>query len=238
MLVILGLLTGGILAGQSLIHAAELRQVSTNLQKYKTATHAFRDKYFAIPGDMPNATSVWGADTGCGSGYPTYTTNATCNGSGNGTVYDPGVAWTARETHDFWNHLAHAGLIEGVYSGSLGGQPWTVTPGVNAPAFPLNSAGAYYVASRDSAGDLLSLFVPDGQLIIYIREFARQYAVLSAADSWNLDTKMDDGLPRTGYLRGGANYPGCIPFPPNDSVYNLSSTTGINGCILAYMIGS
>ncbi|MBN9993879.1 prepilin-type N-terminal cleavage/methylation domain-containing protein, partial [Listeria monocytogenes] len=59
-LVILGLLTGGILAGQSLIRAAELRSVGEEYQKNRTAVATFRDKYFAIPGDMTNATSFWG----------------------------------------------------------------------------------------------------------------------------------------------------------------------------------
>ena len=50
-LVILGLLTGGILAGQSLIRAAELRSISTDYSRYIAAVQAFRDKYFALPGD-------------------------------------------------------------------------------------------------------------------------------------------------------------------------------------------
>jgi prepilin-type N-terminal cleavage/methylation domain-containing protein len=55
-LVILGLLTGGILAGQSLIRAAELRSITTQFNQYVSATQSFRDKYMALPGDMPNAT--------------------------------------------------------------------------------------------------------------------------------------------------------------------------------------
>ncbi|PZP83692.1 MAG: type II secretion system protein, partial [Azospirillum brasilense] len=46
-LVILGLLTGGILGGQSLIRAAELRTISTDANRYITAAQTFRDKYFA-----------------------------------------------------------------------------------------------------------------------------------------------------------------------------------------------
>ena len=60
-LVILGLLTGGILAGQSLIRAAELRAVTTEYQRYVAAVQTFRDKYMALPGDMPNAIAFWGA---------------------------------------------------------------------------------------------------------------------------------------------------------------------------------
>jgi prepilin-type N-terminal cleavage/methylation domain-containing protein len=48
-LVILGLLTGGILTGQNLIRAAELRSAVTELQRHQASTQSFRDKYFAIP---------------------------------------------------------------------------------------------------------------------------------------------------------------------------------------------
>lgn len=63
-LVILGLLVGGILGGQSLIHAAELRAIPTETEKYQTALNTFRMKYFALAGDFDKATSFWGnADT-------------------------------------------------------------------------------------------------------------------------------------------------------------------------------
>lgn len=56
-LVILGLLVGGILAGQSLIRASELRAVTSEQARIVTAIQAFRDKYFALPGDMRNAST-------------------------------------------------------------------------------------------------------------------------------------------------------------------------------------
>ena len=56
-LVILGLLVGGVLTGQSLIRAAELRTVSTQYATFSTAVNTFRDKYFTIPGDMTNASA-------------------------------------------------------------------------------------------------------------------------------------------------------------------------------------
>ena len=58
-LVILGLLVGGVLSGQSLIRAAELRAATQEYQRYYTATQTFRDKYFAIPGDFNNAQAFW-----------------------------------------------------------------------------------------------------------------------------------------------------------------------------------
>src|SRR6187399_2125428 len=87
-LVILGLLTGGILAGQSLIRAAELRAVSTEYSKFVTAGRSFRDKYFALPGDMANATSFWGTAVTCpGKVTADARTDArTCNGDGTGQI--------------------------------------------------------------------------------------------------------------------------------------------------------
>ena len=83
-LVILGLLTGGILGGQSLIRAAELRSVSTEAARYTTAVYSFRDKYMALPGDMPNATAFWGAAPDCSA--QTASGASTCNGNGDGML--------------------------------------------------------------------------------------------------------------------------------------------------------
>jgi prepilin-type N-terminal cleavage/methylation domain-containing protein len=68
-LVILGLLVGGVLAGQSLIRAAQLRAVTAQVGQYAAASKTFRDKYFALPGDLPNATSFWPVNpSGCPAG--------------------------------------------------------------------------------------------------------------------------------------------------------------------------
>src|SRR5690606_1501704 len=86
-LVILGLLTGGILGGQSLIKAAELRSVATERQQWQIAINSFKGKYRALPGDMPNATAFWGvaANGGGGAGCAQFisTGTETCDGNGN-----------------------------------------------------------------------------------------------------------------------------------------------------------
>jgi prepilin-type N-terminal cleavage/methylation domain-containing protein len=115
-LVILGLLTGGVLAGQSLIRAAELRSVNNEATKYISAVHTFRDKYFALPGDMANATRFWGAAhaTPATCRNTVSTSAATCDGNGDGRVLQTG---TSMEQMRFWQHLANAGLLEGSYDG-------------------------------------------------------------------------------------------------------------------------
>lgn len=115
-LVILGLLTGGILGGQSLIRAAELRAVSTEYSRYATAMSSFRDKYFAVPGDMSNATQFWGTAAACpGTNATPSTTQATCDGNSSGGVDI--LTPASNEVFRFWQHLANAGLVEGSYSG-------------------------------------------------------------------------------------------------------------------------
>lgn len=118
-LVILGLLTGGILAGQSLIRAAELRSITSDFSRYLTATQTFRDKYMAIPGDMNNAVSFWNRQINQAWCLPTsgatVTTPGTCNGDGDGVIEFAGAASQSSEFAQFWRQLAFAGLVEGDY---------------------------------------------------------------------------------------------------------------------------
>src|SRR5690349_20889612 len=92
-LVILGLLTGGILAGQSLIRAAELRSVVTEYQRFITASHTFRDKFGGIPGDFRSATRFWGLQSAAfpsdciSNSSASVVSTGVCDGNGNGRVY-------------------------------------------------------------------------------------------------------------------------------------------------------
>ena len=44
-LVVIGLITGGILVGQDLIQAGQLRSVISQVEKYETAANSFKLKY-------------------------------------------------------------------------------------------------------------------------------------------------------------------------------------------------
>src|SRR3984885_3925644 len=54
-LVIIGLIVGGVLVGQDLIKAAEIRATVSQIEKYNTAANTFQTKYNALPGDVPAA---------------------------------------------------------------------------------------------------------------------------------------------------------------------------------------
>lgn len=236
-LVILGLLTGGILAGQSLIRASELRSVSTQLQRLNGATQAFRDKYFALPGDMANATKFWGAETTCPSTDRTAKT-LTCNGNGDGQI-----AWD-NESFSYWQHLANAGLIEGSYWGVAGpGAVYDHICGSNAPASRLGGNTCWRVLNFGSppasdpaffAGDYGNVF----QLGMQVVNTWPTGNVLKPEEMWNIDVKMDDGRPGYGQIVSGENYTYCHNAPyaggadPAVAEYRLDNPNA--GCILIF----
>jgi prepilin-type N-terminal cleavage/methylation domain-containing protein len=58
-LVIIGLIIGGVLAGRDLIRAAELRSLVSEVERYNSAVNAFKLKYNCLPGDCATATNFW-----------------------------------------------------------------------------------------------------------------------------------------------------------------------------------
>lgn len=199
-LVILGLLTGGILAGQNLIRAAELRAVSTEKDRIISAVHTFRDKYFALPGDMRNATAFW-TEAASGAACKTSTAAGTCDGDGNGGIQN--APTNSNEIFRAWQHLALAGLIEGSYSGvsGAGNALVDVEIGINAMRSKLSQAGWMFWDGGNYAGDTewfagqygntMSVGVEDGTTWSDGPTFTPE-------EAWNIDTKTDDGQPGTG----------------------------------------
>lgn len=208
-LVILGLLVGGILGGQALIRAAELRSIPTQLNQFQTAVNTFKDKYFALPGDIKNATSFWGnTSTGSTGGECTSQDTAlgsgtqTCNGDGSGLLEQ-----NDNEILRFWQHLANAGLIDGNYTGTKSStNSYSSTPGVNCPKGKMGNSGwaaRAYTISAPFSGDTHHY---DGNALAgNMYRFASHSPnetpnspILTPAEAWNVDTKMDDGIPGTG----------------------------------------
>lgn len=68
-LVILGLLAGGTLAGQALIHAAEVRGGISDIEDQVVAYNMFRERYGCVPGDCIKSTRYFeNVDNGDGNG--------------------------------------------------------------------------------------------------------------------------------------------------------------------------
>jgi prepilin-type N-terminal cleavage/methylation domain-containing protein len=210
-LVILGLLTGGILGGQSLIRAAELRSVSNEYARYIAASHTFRDKYFAIPGDFRDATRFWQRQTATGdcvsnSGAGTNSAGA-CDGNGDGIIEISPAATQSGEMFQYWRQLALAGLIEGTYSGSAGaGSGSHCALGTNCPRSRLNNAGfgirqinGYFAGNTADWAGNYGIFFDFGSAAA---DGTPQGNIMKPEEAWNIDTKADDGKPGTGKVLG------------------------------------
>ncbi len=226
-LVILGLLVGGILAGRSLIRASELRSVMTEASKYSSAVFSFRDKYFALPGDMANATQFWQAATVCpGTSVNPSTDNKTCDGNGDGLIGATGS--TAYERFRLWQQLASAALVEGTFTGvpgSAGG--YHVVLGQNAPNSRLTPSG-WSALSTAAAGNWLQFGV--GQAA----NGSNNVAAITPPEAWNIDSKMDDGNPGVGKIR--SNLAPCTDGVAAPSGVYVLSTTDIACSLQFYMI--
>ncbi len=235
-LVILGLLVGGVLAGQSLIRAAELRVVTTEYTRYITASQSFRDKYFMLPGDISNAQSFWGSAAACPGTSAQPSTNATtCNGNGDGAImYYAG----SNELYRYWQHLANAGLVEGTYSGVTGGaaNSYTSIVGTNVPRSKLNGAG--WSAYNYGTQLISSTWAFEGvyENIFFLgsnyADYLSDTPVLKPEEAWNIDTKLDDGKPGTGLVRVRESLTSCHDAGTSNSAalagtarYALATTT-------------
>lgn len=205
-LVILGLLTGGILAGRSLIRAAELRAISTEYQRFAAAANSFRDQYLSIPGDMNTATRFWGkysANAWCLSNSgAAITSPGTCDGNGDGELTTAGNANESGERFQFWKQLALAGLIEGTYTGLAGsGGANSGVAGTNNPPSKLTNAG-WGANHYNTNGDANNFAQNYGNHFVFGADQAGNYnqtaAILTPEELWGIDTKLDDGKPGTG----------------------------------------
>lgn len=235
-LVIIGLITGGILAGQSLVRASELRAFTTETSRYVAAVNAFRDKYQQLPGDMGNATAYWGKDNAnCSWHTGTAATPGTCNGDGNGKiVWD----YTAGEDLRAWQQLAMAGLIEGSYTGF-----GEVAVGGNVPASKVSRAayGLYtsdwmgFASNHAAATARLRLIFGAPRVVMAGMTFMNN-SVLKPEEAWNLDTKMDDGKASTGLmtvLNGDDATSSCIGSGP---AYDFALSNSAKTCKAMYVV--
>lgn len=215
-LVIIGLIVGGILTGQDLIHASELNAIQSDVNRYSVAVNTFRLKYNGLPGDLVNAQSYWGAETCPGSGA-TADVAGTCNGNNN-AIFD------GNEPYRAWEHLRLAGLISGGYSGRVGASPNFIVAGENMPATQLN--GMVIPGYMSSANAALYTYNKMGNYFQFISTGSTPF--LTPADTASIDGKYDDGLPAFGKISTPNNTvaPGCASSnTASAAVYQVSSSS-------------
>lgn len=241
-LVILGLLVGTVLSGQSLIRASELRNLSSEITRYQTAIYTFREKYFGLPGDITNATQFWGTDP---DGCPTHTNRIakteTCNGDGNG-VFSNGT-----ENFRAWQQLANANLITGTYSGVNGANTSNDSdPGINVPLMKYGKSNGFTLIYSPTTATYAYYGTTGNMIAIgYCGTWDCIQGAFKAEDTWNIDTKLDDGLPASGIIRprngSPTGHPNCSNGADNSAAaaatatYSTTDTTSA-ACGFYYML--
>lgn len=252
---IIALLIGAVMTGKSLLRSSKVQTIIQDVATYQSAIVQFKQKFGEVPGDMADAQNYWGINPNCGTIGGVGTGTQTCNGNGNGLIEHKAVV--PYEQYLVWQHLANAGLIPGQYTGAsvLGSASpeYKCYPGINCPGGLLSQAQTYYLqycagpvnGSTASYWDQPAghyLFV--GAAASYSGGFSA-YPLLSAAEAFSLDSKVDDGKPGQGMWKsfeatGGAGYlPNCVvtsgtSSPPADgtiasqpgSVYNVGYGPG------------
>lgn len=126
-LVIIGIILGAVLKGQSLINNAKIKRIYNQQREVMAAVYSYFDRYSFFPGDDPNAATRWaGLTAGNGNGLIAVGAGSTA----------PNFACTATGTEqcDLWNELRLSEFISGsgfsnptnAYGGRIGLSYYTV----------------------------------------------------------------------------------------------------------------
>lgn len=232
-LVIIGLIVGGVLVGQDLIKAAELRATMSDLEQYNAAATTFRNKYSGLPGDIvARRASQYGLIPRNG---------AAGEGDGNSLIEgcEAGQTHLGCETAAFWVDLTEAGLIPDAFTAfsdfAAGDVFVTATP---------SSALLPYLPNtplRDTA--MVHVFPQAGRNYFFVGNInesdgtnqptvTNTPAGLTPAEAEQIDEKMDDGLPLTGIVRAVSQ------FAATSATLATGAAAGTGVCVANDIIGS
>lgn len=187
-IVIIGLLVGGVLAGKELVEQAKIRAQVKQLQEYDAAVAIFRSKYGNLPGDLPQVDA-----TKFNLTYPNAGDFPELKADGK-ILSNSG--WP--ESEYTFIHLSEAKLIKENIFHQAG----------------IYDVGTTFPYAKLTNGGIAGVSVPGGGFGFFIGPSVKQssgnpanWAANSATptlmpeQAWNMDMKMDDGNPQTGIVR-------------------------------------
>lgn len=241
-LIVIGLLIGGILAGQEMLRSSELNRIISDKDRLGSAMDTFKAKYNAQPGDFRGATDYWGtASGGCPQGARSGT--QTCNGNGDGIINGAWGCFTASNVEStlVFQHLALAGIIQGSFSGYSTSSYCSPIIGVNAPQISVQGA-TFFPLGMSTALFAFFNVIPRNALILGAPTAGNtdtpSGAILKSKEAQALDSKYDDGKPGLGSILGSTNTggvwaPNCTTSAdPNTAGYNIAQV--VNVCALLF----
>lgn len=237
-LVILGLLVGGVMAGRHLIASAKQTRMISEIQEYKSAIMHFRERYGSYPGDMPNATSYWSTCTN-------NTANNPCNGNGDSRI-GGFLGFYTNEAFRAWEHLSLAGLIAGNYNASgmtiHSGFLRIVTTSIDENSVPKSAFAddaVYMLGWVDMSLALAPYlfnkeFIAVGSLTPGAGPAQATFGRLFTPEEASLiDQKLDDGNARTGHVYSTVHWPTSPPLCSTAAgAYHLQ--TRERSCVLLF----
>ncbi len=197
-LVIIGLIVGGVLVGQDLIKAAEIRATVSQIEKYNAAVNTFRGKYNGLPGDLANGTNF----------FPSITnSNESAQGDGDGLVEGTTSANSVCTTHlcvagesaVFWYELSQAGMVpDAITAASLNYETYNLTP-VNAVPSAKMGKGAMIAVMSVGGVNYFAISNLGGATALTTGGLGTTFtAAMTPVEAVQIDNKIDDGKPATG----------------------------------------
>lgn len=201
MLVIIGLLIGGILIGQSMISSAKINAQVQQIQQFDAAVLAFKAKYKYLPGDAP----AYG-----GNGNRVIALK--CCGGSYVSIYS---YFAGSEIASFWGNLFPSQFPG---SGSFT-PPTTKGSNINVPLSKLGKSGSFIIAQgyggtstqADPANPrnyYAILEQSQAQTPLYGDRYqfstpGVNNSAVAPIDALALENKMDDGNALTGHILSG-----------------------------------
>jgi prepilin-type N-terminal cleavage/methylation domain-containing protein len=210
-LVIIGVLVVGVLAGQELIKQAKITNTLMHLRSNGVAVDTFKVKYNAIPGDFNRAVQF-------GIHHPADDTTPNLAGAGNGN--GSGILTRDRffgsEVANFWVMLSNVGLVKGSFS-QISGCYHPQCNNTADLAFPKTQVGGATAYTSSYSGGLVTLLGADRTLETLIGHVGDEGTFgtgnLAPDEAYAIDSKLDDGKPNTGAVQSYWGYGG-IPYGP------------------------
>lgn len=187
-LVVIGFIVGVVLFGQDIINQARLRSIITQLERYNAATNVFRDRYNSLPGDIPNVAKN-------SSFFSTPGLLNTIGGNGDNYV------GALQELSNFFHHLGVLGLTDFVGTGVAApvgpvGVAYPFLKNSNKAGFRVHTA----LRANATVGATEGMFF--NAYYLGITNTLSDYEnVFTAREAYNIDTKIDDGMPVTGTVQ-------------------------------------
>ena len=221
-LVIISLIVSGVVSSRSLIEQSEIRGLVKRMEQFQVAFQGFKEKYKYYPGDMPDATAVWGAATG--------------NGNGDERIVYPTTGTGNNEGLRAWQQLGEAGFIQGRYTGE-GTTDQEAMPGENVPDLRFsNLLGVYVHHEGWLLNDAVNLMIIGG----YNEGTWNNEAGLTVVQAGGIDNKIDDGFPSRGRVwaqggqKGASLSVDCTSGTGAAAIYQLENES--RECLLAIKI--